>query len=412
LIERLFSRNPARKHQLNAPLLQERERYLMCLMHQGSSQKRLRQIAATLLHVIRLMSLSSLRIVDDAEIAEAGEVWTLQLSPPPRRPEWKRSATEFCRTAKHWFRFHDCLVAPAEVAYPYGGTLSQYLPYANLTLASSTARLYFRWARLFLEMTNSFQPSLSQLSTIDLDRFISSKRHAGYNPRSLGSVCAALRHFLTFTESCGWTRAGLSISIKSPRVPRYSLYPRGPHWRDVRRLLDGCGSGRADIRARAMISLCAIYALRASEIANLHLEDLNWVDETFSVSRTKSRLAQRFPLQFEVGEAILNYLRGCRPQCASKFLFVTLSPPYRRVCLASIGDIVRDRMRRLNIEAPSVGAHALRHSCATELLRKGVSLETIADFLGHQDLSSVSVYAKCSPRALRDVAAVDLLGCL
>jgi integrase/recombinase XerD len=379
-------------------------------MQQGSSQKRLRQVAATLLHMIRLMRLSSLRLVDSEEIAEAGEVWSLEPSPLPRRPEWKRTATEFRRTAKHWFRFHDCLVGPAEVAYPYGGTLYQYLPYANLTLAPSTARLYFRWARLFLEMTNNFQPRLSQLSTIDLDRFINSKRHAGYKPRSLVSVCGALRHFLSFTESCGWTRAGLSMTIKSPRVPRYSQHPRGPHWKDVRRLLDGCGSGRADIRARAMMSLCAIYGLRSSEVANLNLTDLNWVDETFSVSRTKSRMAQRFPLLFEVGEAILNYLHGCRPQCASKLLFVTLTTPYRRVCVASIGEIVRDRMRRLDVQAPSLGAHSLRHSCATELLRKGASLETIADFLGHQDLSSVSVYAKCSSRALKDVAAVDLLG--
>jgi integrase/recombinase XerD len=412
LIERLFSRNPALKNHLNAPLLPEREQYLMCLLHQGSSEKRVRQISATLLHVIRLMNLSSLRLVDSVEIAEAGELWSADLSSPPRRSEWRRSATEFRRAAKHWFQYHHSLISTAEVAPPYGETLSQYAPYANLTLSSSTARLYFRWASLFLTMTNDFQPRLSQLSTIDLDRFIDSKRHAGYKPRSLVSVCGALRHFLKFTESCGWTPAGLSMTVKSPRILRYSQRTKGPHWRDVRRLLNGCGSGRADIRARAMMSLCAIYALRASEVANLRLTDLNWVDETFSVNRTKSRTAQRFPLQFEVGEAILRYLQGCRPQCTSKLLFVTLSPPYRRVCVDSIGDIVRDRMRRLNVQAPSLGAHSLRHACATELLRKGVSLEAIADFLGHQDLSSVSVYAKCSPRALKDVAAVDLLGLL
>lgn len=80
--------------------------------------------------------------------------------------------------------------------------------------------------------------------------------------------------------------------------------------------------------------------------------------------------------------------------------------------MASIGDMVRDRMKRLKIQTPSMGAHSLRRSCATELLRKGVSLANIADFLGHQDLSSVSVYAKCSPRSLKDVASVSLMDLL
>jgi integrase/recombinase XerD len=247
---------------------------------------------------------------------------------------------------------------------------------------------------------------------IDVDRFIDSKRSAGYKPRSLASVCVALRYFLRFTESHGWTPSRLSATIKSPRVRRYDSQTRGPSWKDVRKLLDGCGHGKADIRARAIMLLCAIYALRASEVANLSLSDFDWTEETVTIRRAKSRVAQRFPLQFEVGEAILEYLQGCRPRCFSSLLFVTLSPPYRRVCVASIGDIIRDRMKRLKIHAPSMGAHSLRHSCATELLRKGVPLANIADFLGHQDLSSVSVYAKCSPRSLKDVASVSLVGLL
>jgi site-specific recombinase XerD len=67
-------------------------------------------------------------------------------------------------------------------------------------------------------------------------------------------------------------------------------------------------------------------------------------------------------------------------------------------------------MIKLGIKSAKMGAHALRHACATELLRKGSSLKDIADFLGHRGLGSVSVYAKQDPSSLRKVAEFSLAG--
>jgi integrase len=51
-----------------------------------------------------------------------------------------------------------------------------------------------------------------------------------------------------------------------------------------------------------------------------------------------------------------------------------------------------------------------RSACATRFLRMGTSLKEIADFLGHRDMNSVSIYAKHDTRALRKVAAFRLAG--
>jgi site-specific recombinase XerD len=67
-------------------------------------------------------------------------------------------------------------------------------------------------------------------------------------------------------------------------------------------------------------------------------------------------------------------------------------------------------MRKLAIELDHVGAHSLRHACATRLLDKGTSLKDIADFLGHRDMHSVSIYAKHDIRTLRKVADFRLAG--
>jgi integrase/recombinase XerD len=58
-----------------APLLGEREEFLSLLLRQGTSHHRVRSVAAYLIHIVRLMELTSLRSVELEEIKKAGECW-------------------------------------------------------------------------------------------------------------------------------------------------------------------------------------------------------------------------------------------------------------------------------------------------------------------------------------------------
>ncbi len=142
----------------------------------------------------------------------------------------------------------------------------------------------------------------------------------------------------------------------------------------------------------------------------LRLSDFDWRDARFSVQRAKRGGVQVYPIQYEVGEAILRYLTKGRPRCTCRHLFVTLHPPYRPLKACSMWQITSCRMKRLEIVSAHYGPHALRHACATHLLRKGASLREIADFLGHRDTKSVAIYAKFDTRSLRKVAALRLAG--
>jgi integrase/recombinase XerD len=69
-------------------------------------------------------------------------------------------------------------------------------------------------------------------------------------------------------------------------------------------------------------------------------------------------------------------------------------------------------MRKLGIHSEHIGPHSLRHAFATQLLKQGTPLRDIADFLGHSDVKSVSIYAKYDTRSLRQVASFSLAGVL
>jgi integrase/recombinase XerD len=413
MIEHIFAFESSRIRQREAPLFKEREQYLSYMLDQGVSKARLRSVASMLLHVVRLLDLETLRLVDLAEIQVAGHRWESDLLPILKRSQGLKSHQSFVWAAVKWLRFHNQINGPTAPQGSVDLMVGQFANFLKVTrgLSLQTIRGFESRSHQFLIWVQDRHESLSTVSLVDIDSFIAFKRDAGCQPRTIASICAALRAFFRYAEIRGWNNSRIARGIHSPRVPRYDVAPRGPKWKDVRRMLNhDFGSTRAELRAAAVISLCSIYALRSTEIINLNVNDFDWVNETFTIRRAKTGRIQQFPIQFEVGETILKYLQFGRPRCPCKRVFVTLRPPHQPLPSTGLWTIVARRMKRLAIASENFGAHALRHSCATQLLRKGSSLRDIADFLGHRDMNSVSIYAKYDLRSLKQVAAFSLAG--
>jgi site-specific recombinase XerD len=65
---------------------------------------------------------------------------------------------------------------------------------------------------------------------------------------------------------------------------------------------------------------------------------------------------------------------------------------------------VKRLMQRVGIVAPVKGAHVLRHTAATEMLRHGVPLEKIALVLRHRGIDTTAYYAKADVTLLKQIA--------
>ncbi len=66
--------------------------------------------------------------------------------------------------------------------------------------------------------------------------------------------------------------------------------------------------------------------------------------------------------------------------------------------------VVYRGLKRAGIKAPIAGAYVLRHTIASQMVRRGISLKEVSDFLGHRSLDTTTIYAKVDVVALRDVA--------
>jgi integrase len=144
--------------------------------------------------------------------------------------------------------------------------------------------------------------------------------------------------------------------------------------------------------------------LRAGDVAHLRLDDVEWETGSLRVSG-KSRYEVRLPLPQDVGDAIAAYLE-CRPPISpSDHVFLrTIAPcrPFRKG--DGISSVVKRVMRRAGIVTPIKGAHALRHTAATEMLRQGVPLEKIGLVLRHRGIDTTAYYAKADVALLKQIA--------
>jgi integrase/recombinase XerD len=402
-------------HHQRLPLREEREAFLKHLCDQGTSYAALRSVCWQMLNVMEHLRLKRMRAVTVEEIKEAAERWTKEQRSNPRAQSYTESARYFTYVAKKWLRFAGKLEQPKAPRMPYADRVEDFAQWLRDEegLSEQSVQSYSWKARWFLEWLSTESRSLHRVRISDVDAFLVFKAGHGWGRRSVAIGAQSLRVFFRHAERRGWCRPGIAEAIESPRLYVHEGLPEGPEWKDVQRLLAGVeGESAYALRARAVLLLFTIYGLRSGEVSRLQLNDFDWCTESFVVCHSKRGGLQRYPMQREVGEAILAYLQKGRPQSSCRNLFLTLNPPYRPVGTAALWDITSRRMREAGIRCRRHGPHSLRHACATHLLEQGAKLKEIGDLLGHRDAASTGIYTKVHLTALRRVAEVDLGGLL
>ena len=222
---------------------------------------------------------------------------------------------------------------------------------------------------------------------------------------SVEKLITSLRAFLRYLAVEGKCPADLDKAVPAYASWRLAELPRHLTAEQVNGLIaasDGVSPGRR--RDRAILLLLVHLGLRAGDVAQLRLADIEWETGSLRVCG-KSRYQVRLPLPQEVGDAIIAYLECRSSACQSDHVFLRSIAPYRPFLN---GDGVSSAMKRLMNQAgvitPFKGSHALRHTAATEMLRHGVPLEKIGLVLRHRGVDTTAYYAKADVVQLKQIA--------
>jgi site-specific recombinase XerD len=267
--------------------------------------------------------------------------------------------------------------------------------------SDSTIKLYARDA-IHLMTALGTDPSAWVPAAVR-NYFVDRAHHCGKG--TVEKLTTSLRAFLRFLAVEGCCEAGLDKVVPPYAHWRLADMPRYLAAEQVKRLIAACdGESIARRRERAIVMLLARLGLRAGDVAQLHLGDIEWRTGSLRVSG-KSRYEVRLPLPQDVGDAIAAYLERRPPGSENDRVFLRTIAPYRPFRNGDgVSSIVKRIMKRAGIVTPVKGAHVLRHTAATEMLRHGVPLDKIGLVLRHRGIDTTAYYAKADVALLKQVA--------
>lgn len=164
------------------------------------------------------------------------------------------------------------------------------------------------------------------------------------------------------------------------------------------------------LRDRAIVTTLFYTGLRASDVAGLRLDDIDWEADEIRVTQKKTGVPLELPLTARVGNAIYDYLEEGRPTSDDQHVFLSERRPH--------GPITTDTVRRAVghvMDAAGVrvgggrrrGAHLFRHNVATTIVGSGMQPALATAALGHEDPSTVNQYLHADVEHLR-LCALDV----
>jgi len=275
---------------------------------------------------------------------------------------------------------------------PAGQLVRAYVRYLarERGLGAATIRAYSDFARRFIIEE---RPRLDwfRLAPLEVARFVLRQARRSSSIGTCKLTVTYLRSLLRFLYVQGATAQDLSSCVPAVAGWRLSGLPKALAASQTDALLRSFDRSPVGLRDAAVVHLLLRLGLRAAEVAALDLDDIDWRLGQLTV-HGKGRHESRLPVPPDVGRAVSAYLRRGRPRGSTRSVFLRCRAPYIRMGAAAVSTLVQRALRRVGI--PAGGAHRLRHTTATQLLRCGASLPEIAHVLRHRHIDTTAIYAK------------------
>jgi len=249
-----------------------------------------------------------------------------------------------------------------------------------------TARNYSFFVEKFLQRAN--KPS-EELNEDDAKAYLADI----FDSKSKNTVmlaAASLKFF--YKEILGKEFANVKMPKKDSRLPEVLTKE------EVKKMVESADNQKS----RLIISLLYSTGLRVSELVNLKVEDVNFLEKTGWVRRGKGAKDRLFVLSESLAKEIEEYIQDK----GQTYIFSKEEPLTTR----NIQKIIKGTKIRAGI-SKKVTPHTLRHSFATHLLEQGTDIRLIQTMLGHSSLNTTQVYTHVSSEQIKKVAnPFDSLG--
>ena len=224
------------------------------------------------------------------------------------------------------------------------------------------------------------------------------------------NVGGVVRQFLRYEYETGTTDRDCSIFCPRDNYKKNCKLPTTYTEEEIKAVVNAVERGSAiGKRDYLIILLSAEFGLRSSDITNLTFDNIDWDNNNIILDQHKTGETNVYPLLANVGNAIIDYLKNGRPVCDTPQIIVshnrtTLGQPLTSPTMHSI---VTKYMKAAEIKdwkKKRHGTHALRHSLASNMLARNVSMPIISTVIGHQSTETTKIYLSIDYDSLKKCA--------
>ena len=144
------------------------------------------------------------------------------------------------------------------------------------------------------------------------------------------------------------------------------------------------------LRYRALVEFLYSTGVRVSELASLNVGDIEMGRQELIVYGKGSKERKTY-LTDSAKFYLRRYLQTREQEgLADQSLFVTLDSPHDRLTVAGVQYMLRQLGKRAGVK--NVHPHRFRRTIATDLLARGMKIEEVKEFLGHEKLDTTMIY--------------------
>ena len=320
---------------------------------------------------------------------------------PPRSPMIIREGFRAIRMLISYQKCGEFEFRSPSVEYTFDGAVGKvafdYLEYCSIErgLAQRTLdnkRIYLYDFSRYMDDANEW---FDALSIEEMEAFFKSK---GYSLSSRHNCANVVRSFLRYVFDTGKHNKDCSVYVLKDNYRKNSKLPTTYEEQEIRSMIDSVERASAiGKRDYLVLLLVSEYGWRAKDVTLFRFDQIEWDNNVIRFDQHKTDMPVEFPLLSSVGNAIIDYLKHGRPKTDAPEIIVSHMGANLGTPLASptIHSIVTKYLRRADITGwtrKKHGPHAMRHSLATNLLKKNVALPIISTVMGHQRTETTSVY--------------------
>lgn len=285
-------------------------------------------------------------------------------------------------------------------------TINQYLDHLRLRKLSEHTLLAARSDLTSVE--RHIGRALIQASEADIRKYLKDTNHL--KATTVRRRITNLKSFFHFAERLDFINEDPTGNIELPKLPQ--RLPVYLNQSEIQRLLNDMPmENEIQVRDATVVKLLFFTGIRIGEAIRLNVSDIDWDEMQIRIigKGDKERL---IPINSKLVQILERWLvvRNKLKPMESPALFITMGGPRRGTRMSHDAMLlaVRNCFKSIGIPPKKYSPHKLRHTCATELLRKGVPVEQISQILGHAKLDTTLIYAHTEPAKLRH--ALEKLG--